>query len=686
MATITVNGNTIDPEDISNVSEDAQESNFIYIQGHEDLKVTEKQDLEALHAEFLEYVAEYTYLCRYNREDLERIRALPFVRAANIYHPELKSTISLKQLVEDEDHRTEYEVDVILHDHPNVTPTTLAPFVAEKAGVEIDDLEICSNKIRLTVHQDRLDDVASLDSVNRIEEVRAKGVYNNHARDILWTDTLNTASKYTGDGQIICVADTGFDQGHTEDDKVHPAFVGGRVQDLKSFWLPGDAKDPVGHGTHVCGSICGSGIYSAPSDQGEAVPVHVKGTAPDARLVVQAMSVWDKKTNAWGFKAPAELQRLFAEPYDAGLRIHNNSWGDVWVPSVGQLDYNADATAIDKFIHEHQDFVVLIAAGNDAKAVNHQKSQIGDNGAAKNCITVGATGTTRPNDFEKYDPSCSPPASGITETAIFSSRGPTKSSKNSQGEKVPGRIKPDVVAPGVAILSAASRSVSDGQRIIIRRRQGECKDRDWFFMSGTSMATPLVAGCVALMREAFSKKHGKEHPSAALIKALLVNGAVNYSSPDGPGFDYQQGFGRVDIDKSIAMIENGTFVDGGNQLETSNWDAPLLRQTPDTDRQWESQKIPLRGERRRLVVTLAYSDPPHGLLQNDVNLIVQAGGEERHGNMGSDQGFDHTNNVEKIIWDDVPGETAIIVVRVAGFTKTDSEQSFAVAWFAEALP
>ncbi|KAK7419950.1 hypothetical protein QQZ08_010653 [Neonectria magnoliae] len=78
-------------------------------------------------------------------------------------------------------------------------------------------------------------------------------------------------------------------------------------------------------------------------------------------------------------------------------------------------------------------------------------------------------------------------------------------------------------------------------------------------MSGTSMATSLVAGCVALMREAVQKKNGKQHRSAALIKALLVNGAINYSSPDGPGFDYQQGFGQVGIDKSIAMIENGTL-------------------------------------------------------------------------------------------------------------------------------
>lgn len=84
MATITVNGNTIDPESPEFVSEDAKNSNFIYIQGDHDLTVDEKLQLKKLDVEVEEYVAEYTYLCRYVFEDLEKIRALTFVRAANV--------------------------------------------------------------------------------------------------------------------------------------------------------------------------------------------------------------------------------------------------------------------------------------------------------------------------------------------------------------------------------------------------------------------------------------------------------------------------------------------------------------------------------------------------------------------------------------------------------------------------
>ena len=84
MATVTVNGNTIDPETPNYVSPDAGDSNFILVQGHHDLVPEEKRQLASMGVEIQEYVAEYTYLCRYEPENLEPIRALPFVRTANV--------------------------------------------------------------------------------------------------------------------------------------------------------------------------------------------------------------------------------------------------------------------------------------------------------------------------------------------------------------------------------------------------------------------------------------------------------------------------------------------------------------------------------------------------------------------------------------------------------------------------
>ncbi len=93
--------------------------------------------------------------------------------------------------------------------------------------------------------------------------------------------------------------------------------------------------------------------------------------------------------------------------------------------------------------------------------------------------------------------------------AAFSGRGPTTD----------GRIKPDVVAPGTAVLSTRSRAV-----VTASTDWGVSNDPAFFFDGGTSMATPLVAGCAALVRQFLVTDHAIASPSAALVKALLING------------------------------------------------------------------------------------------------------------------------------------------------------------------
>ena len=144
------------------------------------------------------------------------------------------------------------------------------------------------------------------------------------------------------------------------------------------------------------------------------------------------------------------------------------------------------------------------------------------------------------------------------------------------------------------------------------------------------------------------------------------------------------------------MIKQSTFVEGGSKLEATTRDVPALRFIPVTNKRWESPAIPVPSGRNKLIVTLTYPDEPGALLQNDVNLVVRAGEVERHGNMGSDMGFDHisklpclvhgtsadrtADNVERIIWDNIPPTNVRIIVQASGFTKPDSEQAFAAAW------
>lgn len=533
---------------------------------------------------------------------------------------------------------THYLVDLILHDQPNVSSEVLAEDVAEAAQVSIDELEILPRKIRLLVHQDRLDELAALDSINRIEEVREKAFFNDQATRILQAvKPMNAESlPYTGRGQTICVADSGFDQGAIHDSeplRVHPAFAG-RVENLLTLWPESkDARDPVGHGTHVCGSICGLGTYTVADQQ-----IPMAGTAPGAKLVVQAMSRQDK-WKRWILDVPSDISTLFSTAYDLNIRIHNNSWGDKWDPKLGQMGYEAEATTIDRFVVDHEDFIIVVSAGNDARADNAGTSQIGALAAAKNCITVGATGTTRANDGQRFD-STVPALTNFTQTAIFSSRGPTLATRNASLQAVPGRIKPDIMAPGVAILSTASRVLEPDARA--RVRYGVSGDPDWLYMSGTSMSAPLITGCVGVLREALAAR-GKQSPSAALIKALLVNGAVSHSCKTDVGFDNEQGFGLVNITESIKMVESSTFIEGGGKLESTEYDVAGLRVDEPIAKMWRKELARPFPEAAILTATLAFHDAPGALLQNEVRLIVKAGGIERHGNMGSGEGFDVTS-------------------------------------------
>ena len=276
------------------------------------------------------------------------------------------------------------------------------------------------------------------------------------------------------------MADTGFDKGSTTD--VHNAFTG-RVAKLYALGRPNNANDPNGHGTHVAGSVLGDG--------NSTVLGHVvRGTAPAARLVLQ--SVLDSAGGLGGL--PDDLHDLFQPPYDNdSARVHTNSWGS----TVGDGRYNANSFEVDEFVWEHRDCVICFAAGNEGVDLNTNgvidPKSITPPGTAKNCLTIGATENNRPTFSVTYqqgfgytaDPIASDRMADNPEGMVaFSSRGPTAD----------GRIKPDVVAPGSYILSTRSRDTSS-------LGWAPSADPLYYFNGGTSMATPLVAGCTALVRE-----------------------------------------------------------------------------------------------------------------------------------------------------------------------------------------
>lgn len=451
---------------------------------------------------------------------------------------------------------------------------------------------------------------------------------------------------------------------------MHPAFAR-RVAKLTALGRPNQADDPEGHGTHVAGSVLGNG--TSPSMGGA-----IQGTAPRVTLIVQ--SLLDSGGGLGGI--PNDLHDLFRPPYDTDhARIQTNSWG----ATTPGLPYSQRSTEIDDFVWTNQDCVICFAAGNDGVDANRDgaidNASVGSEAAAKNCITVGASENTRANIELTYGalrPSSWPvapifpdkTADNADGMAAFSSRGPTKE----------GRFKPDLVAPGTSILSTRSREVVSPPTIF-----GTSSDNAFFFDDGTSMATPLVAGCVAVVRESLVR-NDMPSPSAALIKALLINGALPLPgqyppSEAGASPNNASGWGRVTLAGSIILPganPNAGFGQGGplNQGQDSNFtvDIPAGRKPSEA-----AQDVGTSGLGPTFKITLVWSDPPGRVLQNDLDLIVKAAnGVERHGNMDTSKNFDRVNNVEQVLWVNMPPGKATITIHA--FHITRFPQPWAYAW------
>jgi serine protease AprX len=674
MAIITINGITVDPLALHRApparamleemrSNDASKFNYILVQTTHPLNREEKRQLAEAGASILEYVPQDTYLCHFPPSDLGRVRALKFVSWTGPYdkgfklHPALiglerKGTVRSLFEVSVRPHATldatPKVVDVILH--RNLKASDVLEKIAEAAQVSPDLIQVGRNKVRLTVKARQLDALANVDGVRTVEEVRPRKLLNNVARKILGAPVVGAANpSFFGEGQIVAIADTGFDRGSTTD--THPAFTG-RVQKLYPLGRPNDATDTDGHGTHVCGSVLGNGTSAI-------LNISIQGTAPEAKLVMQ--SVLDSGGGLGGL--PADLNDLFTTPYNNdGARIHSNSWGS----TIGDGSYDSQASEVDDFVWNHRDLLICFAAGNAGADASSRgvidNGSLTPPGTAKNCLTVGATENMRPDFKLTYgggfgfptDPIASDPVANNAEgMAAFSSRGPTQD----------GRCKPDVVAPGTAILSTRSRlATGTGWQA--------SNDPLYFFDGGTSMATPLVAGCVALVREYLAKTQARNNPSAALLKALIINAAHGitgqYVPPEvGTIPDNSEGFGRVNVGEVVAPTGQVKFWDEGDgkQLDTG---------------EEEARTVTVAAANQTIKATLVWTDPAGSGLQNDLDLILRAAnGTEQHGNVPANStSFDRVNNVEQVTWGNVPIGDVQIITRANRITH--ATQSYAL--------
>ncbi|WP_435096347.1 S8 family serine peptidase [Halarchaeum sp. P4] len=323
-------------------------------------------------------------------------------------------------------------------------------------------------------------------------------VANADADRIVDGERAKRTYNVSGRNVTVAVIDSGIDQTHPDLND-----TGKVVGEYDFVENDTDAQDRIGHGTHVAATIAGEGDVNrsqagiAPNASLLDLRVFGTGGAPTSRVIAAVQhAVEDNRTDVISMSLGGPAYQLRSnDPYTEAIN-------------------NATAAGIP----------VVVAAGNNGEYLS-----VGSPGIAENAITVGAT--------DKHD-----------AMAAFSSRGPTP-----RGHF----LKPDVVAPGVNIVSA-NAFYEEGSAYVE--------------MSGTSMATPVTSGVVALM---LSK-------NAALTPGEVKSRLLSTADPLNATDAYTQGAGRINATDALEAASVTTSDDLGPDVVVSPGSTDFGQYTSNT--------------------------------------------------------------------------------------------------------
>jgi hypothetical protein len=643
---------------------------------------TAKAAVTATGAELLHYLPDFAFKARMTPAQMDAVEAIDEVAWVGVFQPAYKLSGDIATATDGL-----YRVQIERGANAGLATAAVVSTGATVITRSDTTLMVATDSV------DQLTALANVVDVAWISPFRFNEKHNEVAGGIIMGADQAIAGGYDGSSQIAAVSDTGLGDGTAGG--AHPDIPAGRIAAIFDWTAPdarrcydvlGDGPRDVdsGHGTHVSVSVLGDGGQGGIG----------RGVAPAARLVFQATEDYldtyarcnSSPDGYYLIGLPDDLNDLYRQAYEAGARIHSNSWGsDV----AGQ--YTQDSADTDDFVFDNPDMTVTFSAGNDGVDANQDgridADSTGSPATAKNVITVGASENARPDDWpcdpglsypsrddyqldltcqgdmggtnvlgswgERYGMTAEPLASDATagnaeQMAGWSSRGPTDD----------GRIKPDVVAPGTWILSGYSGLYQEHYDSGPNPRNGAFQwdgwglpfDQSYKYMGGTSMSNPLAAGAATVVRD-FYQKAESHQASAALTKATLINSAVDLADENNDGADdndfpipnVHEGWGRVDV--AAATDGSHRWVDDGTGVATGD--------TADHAFSVAAAGAPLK-------VTLVWSDaastPTAGVnLVNDLDLVVTApDGTVHRGNVFSGGwtlpggSADRVNNVENV--------------------------------------
>ena len=636
--------------------------------------------------EFLQYLPNNAYVVRWNPAGKLRAQQSKRVRWTGPYSPGLRVDPALWPSRARLESEPEVEIIVSMFSGSRVEPV-------------VDELLDGNRQARVTVVEARsvrpyarilvpgstvADFVAHAATVNHvawIERYEMPRLLNTesvgHIQNNVPTGPFNTSAPIwergiIGTGQIVAITDSGLDRNEawftsfddgtatlmaiTDASDPIPPDTGQLFHDRKVIGykvMPGATEyddtadctapipgipDPIlgnsFHGTHVTGSVAGDrNVTATPDDPGYTFggidgPAEHGGMAPNAQILFQDIS-----HDQTGCLSGLTNVAMWEQARNAGAFIHSNSYG-----GTGNGVYAGSDAEVDTALYLLNEMVILFAAGNSGS----DAQTIGSPGNAKNVITVGALGD----------------AAGSPTDAVagFSSRGPTAD----------GRTKPDLMAPGSSIQSAAGDDNDDPTEEAAENKS----------LSGTSMATPTAAGGTALARQYFmdgfyptGSRNAADAltPTGPLLKAFVLNS----TDAGNDGMSHDTGWGHM-------WLEHGLYFPGDSR-ELRLWPVQRAHGLATGDFHQFTVTVPSGAaggpiDDSEFRATLVWYDVPAAggaemTLINDLDLeVVTPGGATLLGNVipGADSAeggaADTVNTVEQVrLSDAATGEYTIRV-------------------------
>ena len=578
--------------------------------------------LEALRAsgvEIVQYVHPYSYIVWSDGPGVELAGALPAVRWAGAFEPAYRVLPEWRTLPDEA-----IAARVLLYRGADADAAVreIIELGAVSTGRRV--LNRTFEAARFVVSGARFRDMANIPGVYSIKPLPTGGGLRGEMSDQIcagnydennaafpgyldWLDGIGV----DGSGVIIANVDGGIQDNHPD--------LGGRLVGCTGQTCGGGASSS--HGTHTAGIMAADGSAGVLDGYGF---LRGLGVAPGANLLEQVYSPW--------YTYPDGMLMLMADSYANGASLSGNSWG----PSGWPLGYDDDTMQVDIGTRDtdpetpgDQPLLYVLSIMNGYGGVSSQ----GTPDEAKNIFTIGSTKMQNSNGSQILQ---------INDLSSNSAHGPC----------LDGRKIPHLVAPGCRVDSTDTYS-------------------SYGLKCGTSMASPHVSGAVALFIEHYRNLTRFERdPSPALIKAAFLPVAYDLAghddadgNPMGHPFDNKQGWGRLNLDAVLDV----------DPTTVQYFDNPVIFDS--TDEQW-SVELEASDPDQPVKLMLVWTDAPgHGLggstpaWNNDLDLVVEAGGETYRGNNFGADGFstaggaaDDQNNTEGLFLG--PGEIGSFTVRI----------------------